>query len=103
MSRKERDTGARFEREIARLLGVRRNLRGDYSESAPDIETDRLVGECKYRANIAVVRWLEQAEGYAEGRGRTPVVFARERGGSKPIAILRLEDFLDLLNEEAGK
>lgn len=96
MSRKERDIGARFEREIARLLGVRRRLRADYSESGPDLETDRLICECKYRSNIAVCRWLEQAEKYAEGTGKTPVVFARERGDSRPIAILRLTDFLEI-------
>ena len=98
MAKLQRDIGARFEREIARLLGVRRNLRADYSESAPDLETDRLVVECKYRAGIAVCRWLEQAERYAEGSGKVAVVFARERGDSRPIAILRLEDFLSILN-----
>lgn len=96
MSKQQRDIGARFERQIAKLLGVRRNLRADYSESAPDLETDCLVVECKYRANIAVCRFLEQAEKYAEGTGKIPVVFARERGDSRPIAILRLEDFLPL-------
>lgn len=97
MSKKERDIGARFERQIAKILGVRRNLRADYSESAPDLETDRLVVECKYRAGIAVCRWLEQAEGYCDSPAKIPVVFARERGDSRPIAILRLEDFLEIL------
>ncbi len=98
MSKAQRDTGARFEREMARRLGVRRNLRADYSESAPDLETDSLVVECKYRAHITVVRWLEQAERYAEGSDKVPVVFARERGDRRPIAILRLDDFLAILN-----
>ena len=97
MGKAQRDIGARFEREMARLLGVRRRLRADYSESAPDLETDKLIVECKYRGNIAVCRWLEQAEGYAEGSGKVPVVFARERGSSRPIAILPLEDFLEIL------
>lgn len=43
MGKLQRDIGARFERECARLLGVRRNVRGDYSESKPDIETGRLM------------------------------------------------------------
>lgn len=103
MSKRERDIGARFEREIALLLGVRRHIRGDYSESAPDLETDRLVVECKYRAGIAVVRWLEQAERYAEFSVKVPVVFARERGDSRPIAILRLDDFLDILGDDARR
>jgi hypothetical protein len=100
MAKLQRDIGARFEREIARLLGVRRNLRADYSESAPDLETDRLVIECKYRSGIAVCRWLEQAERYAEGSGKVPVVFARERGDSRPVAVLRLQGFLELIEGE---
>ncbi len=99
MSKKQRDTGSRFEREMARRLGVRRNLRADYSESAPDMETDNLVVECKYRAQIMVVRWLEQAERYAADiANKVPVVFARERGDRRPIAVLRAEDFLAILN-----
>jgi len=95
MGKRERDAGARFEREMARRLGVRRHLRPDWSESAPDIITDRLIVECKYRAGIAAVRFLEQVEQHADGE-RIPVVFARERRG-RPVAILRLEDFLELV------
>jgi uncharacterized protein YhfF len=96
MSRKERDTGVRFEREVAKLLNTRRRLRADWSESAPDLETDRLVVECKYRARIAALRWLEQAESYPHV-GKVPVVFARERGDAQPVVILRAVDFLELL------
>jgi len=96
MSKRERDAGARFEREMARRLGVRRHLRADYSESAPDIITDRLIVECKYRAGIAALRWLEQVEQHADGE-RVPIVIAKERRG-RPVAILRLDDFLTILN-----
>jgi hypothetical protein len=100
MAKCQRDAGARFERECAKLLGVRRRLRCDWSESGPDLVTDRLVCECKKRAAIAAVRWLEQAEGYAAAYpGRVPVVFAREKGSKDgPVAILRAVDFLELLN-----
>jgi hypothetical protein len=100
MGKAERDCGARFEREIARLLGVRRNLRADWSESAADLVTDNLVVECKFRSKLAALRWLEQAERYAEGTGKIAAVFARERNDSRPIAILRLEDFLALIVED---
>lgn len=102
MSKRSVDSGKRWEREVARLLGVRRRLRSDYSESAPDLETDRLVVECKYRASIAVVRWLEQAERYADGTCKLAICFARERNDSRPIAVLRMEDFLEIL-AEAGE
>jgi hypothetical protein len=100
MGKAERDCGVRFERECAKLLGIRRHVRGDWSESAPDLVTDRLVVEAKFRDKIAAQRWLEQCEGYAAAYpGRIPVCFARERRDSRPIAILRLEDFLDLILE----
>lgn len=103
MAKLQRDIGCRFERECAKRLGVRRNLRADYSESAPDLETDRLIVEAKYRASIAVVRWLEQATSYSDGTGKVPIVFARERGKSKPIAILWLEDFLELTSKDSNE
>lgn len=101
MSRAERDKGARFEREISRLLGVGRHLRPDYSESAPDLVTEHLIVECKRRKGIAAIRWLEQAAGYAEEdeQGRIPVVFCREDRG-RVVALLYAEDFLSLMNRE---
>jgi hypothetical protein len=42
---------------------------------------------------------LERAERYADGTGKVPVVFARERGDGRPVAILRLEDFLEMILE----
>jgi hypothetical protein len=70
------------------------------ARNCPDLVTDRLVVEAKFRDKIAAQRWLEQCEGYAAAYpGRIPVCFARERRDSRPIAILRLEDFLDLILE----
>jgi hypothetical protein len=101
MGKPSRDKGALFEREIGHLLSVRRRLRADYSESAPDIETEHLIVECKRRKSLAVGRWLEQAAGYAEkdDKGRIPVVFCREDRGPV-IAVLHAEDFLALLNRK---
>jgi Holliday junction resolvase len=101
MSKAQRDKGARFEREIASLLGVRRRLRADYSESAPDIETEHFIVECKRRSKIAIGRWMDQVRGYAERdeAGRIPVVFCREDGGPV-LAILYAEDLLALVNKE---
>ena len=101
MSRAQRDKGARFEREVASLLGVRRNLRADYSESAPDITTEHFIVECKRRKGIAAARWLEQASRYAldDEEGRVPIVFCREDGG-RVLAILYAEDLLALANRE---
>jgi len=102
MAKAQREKGCRFEREIASLFGVRRRLRADYSESAPDIETDDFIIECKRRAAISAIRWLEQAEGYAEDSGKIPVVFAREDRGDA-IVILRAADFMALLPQHQPK
>jgi hypothetical protein len=99
LSKSQRNKGASFEREVANLLGVRRHLRCDWSESAPDIITERFLVECKRYARIAAVRWLEQARGYAERdpEGRIPVVFMREDRGEL-VVMLGAEDFLALMH-----
>jgi hypothetical protein len=99
MSKSQRNKGASFEREVSNLLGVRRHLRCDWSESAPDIITDTLLVECKRRKTIAVMRFFEQARGYAERdpEGRIPVVFMREDRGEL-VVMLGAEDFLALMH-----
>lgn len=101
MSKAQREKGVRFELEVANLLGAKRHLRCDYSESAPDIKTETFVVECKRHVAIAAVRFLEQAIGYAEqdDRGRIPLVMMREDRGPV-VAMLLAEDLLALMNRE---
>lgn len=100
MSRKERDIGVRFEREVAKLLGTRRHLRADFSESAADIITPNLVIEAKYRKSLACEGWLQQVEAHAEP-GKYSVVLCRQHGG-QAIAIMRATDFLELISEDGN-
>ena len=100
MSKSQRTKGARFELEVAHLLNASRHLRCDWSESAPDIITERFIVECKRYARIAAVRWLEQCERYAERdpEGRMPIVAMREDRGEM-VMMMRAEDFLALAGE----
>ena len=85
----------RLEKTTADRLGLRRNVRGgDWSQSLPDCEGERLVIECKYRKTLP--EWLkaalEQAQGYA-GADRFPAVVVKERGQRGAIVIMDLADF----------
>ena len=101
MSKSQRDKGARLEVAVAHLFGTRRHLRCDYSESAPDVETEHFVIECKSRKAIAAVRFLEQAVTYAERdpQGRIPLVMMKEDRGPV-VALLLADDLLALVNRE---
>jgi len=95
MSKYQRDKGARFEREMATRLGVRRVVRGDYSTSCEDIEHPVFSIECKVRAGIAALRWLDQASTYGKRTGKVPVVFLREDRGA-PAVLMWFDDWQEL-------
>ena len=106
VSRRERDKGAGFEREIATLLSdhlgrcVRRNLaqsRGGKQEGG-DLVAGNFSFECKRRASLAFYNWLEQATEDA-GPDRVPVVIVRA-DRKQPVAILALADLMPLLSGE---
>lgn len=103
MSKSQRDKGNRLEVAVAHLFDTRRRLRADWSESAPDVETEHFVIECKSRAKIAAVRFLEQAVTYAERdpQGRIPLVMMREDRGPV-VAMLLASDLLALVNREVA-
>jgi len=99
VSRSQVESGKRWEREVARLLNVSRVIRNSYGETAPDVVTDNLVIEAKYRKTLAVESWLQQVEAH-KVPGKYCVVLARQHGG-QAIAITRATDFLEILAEAA--
>jgi len=84
----------RPERETAKQLGLRRNVRGDWSERLPDCESERLVIECKYRRTLPqwLMSALGQARGYA-GAGRFPAVVVKQKSQRGAIVVMSLSDF----------
>jgi len=97
-----RRKGARFENEIARRLkdatghSFKRNLNQYREQDGKDLETDLpLIIQAKHRRFIDVQKALGEAEGEVK-KGEMPVAILRWHKG-KTVAVLNLDDFLDLL------
>jgi hypothetical protein len=91
----------RHERQVAKLLNGKRVSRGaNFGESLPDVQHESLSIECKYRAKLSrfLIDGLKQAERYSDGK-RTPVLVIKEKNMRGAIAILRLEDFANLITK----
>jgi len=97
-------TGRNFEGRIAKLIGGKHLEKEHYGDSQHDVESDQLIGECKLRASLAVETWMVQCEGYAKS-GKTCVLFAKakRKHDDKTLVVMRLPDFLRLMDEGEGK
>jgi hypothetical protein len=96
MSKMQRDKGAQFEREIATMLSVRRNL-GQARDGGADITIPGWQIECKRRAKIAVYEWINQCLDACDFMDRALVIARADN--ELPIAILHFSDFLDLIGQ----
>ena len=105
MSKSQRDKGAGFERDIVNMLKTHgyeanRNL-SQTRDGGGDIDLPRWMLECKRYAKIAVYTWLKQSIKAAKP-GQMPVVIARA-DKEEAIAILRLTDFMELMNAKEAQ
>lgn len=94
---KARNRGKDLERRVAKSLGTSRHLRK--GEAEPDLifgTTDNFIGECKHRQSIALHRWFDQANKYANKSGKTPVLFTQEKG-KQPLVTMGFDAFVALL------
>jgi hypothetical protein len=91
------------EKRTAEVLGGKRVIRTNFGESKPDVQHPLLSVECKYRAKLSrfLINGLKQAEKYDPKK--IPVLVVKEKGMRGAIAILRLEDFANLINEMKGE
>lgn len=103
MGKAQRTKGATFERAVANDLSerlgrvVQRNI-GQSRDGGDDITVQPFRIECKARAGIASLAWLEQAEA-ASRAGEIPVVVMK--ADRKPWAVLmRYEDAVKLMQGE---
>jgi Holliday junction resolvase len=101
LSAAERNKGKRGERELARLLTMNghpahRGQQFSGSLDSPDIICPSLPFhiECKRAERISIYAALEQAEGDADGSA----MVAHRRNGKPWLAILRLDDLLELVS-----
>ena len=103
MSKSERRKGADGEREVCHILAdnlgisVNRNL-SQTREGGCDIVCGPFNLEVKRRKSIAVYEWMDQAAASCEGSKQKPVVICRG-DGKKWLAIMPLEDWMDLARE----
>lgn len=105
-----RNKGKRWERDVARQLRevmpgetVKRGFQSRFggSEEA-DVECPIYHIEAKHQQSVNIWASMRQArdDAKARGIGKVPVVIAkRDARYDEPIAVLRLEDFLDLVKE----
>lgn len=102
-----RQKGARGERELAKVLneagfkGSRRGQQFSGGSDSPDVVTKdprlaRFHFEGKRVEQGNLYKWLAQATADAAGGTKIPVV-AHRKNGKEWVAILRLEDFLELI------
>jgi len=99
VSRTSQRTGKRFEQKVAAAHPLfRRYTRKSYGESAPDVLHPMVVIECKSRAKIVAIRFLEQAESYInDGRVAWVVMKEANKRQSEWVVMMRFNDALALL------
>ena len=91
-------SGKVYEKRIATLIGGTHIERPNYGQSAPDVEHELLVVECKLRKTLHVETWMTQVEQHA-AEDRTCVVMAKQKHlpDDRTIVCLRLPGFLKML------
>lgn len=90
-----RKKGAEFEQEVARALGVRRNI-GQVRDGGDDITLPPYRIECKRRKKLDTVNdWMTQVRATCEDDEAPVVVFRQDRG--KPLVIMDFAQWRDLL------
>jgi hypothetical protein len=95
MGRMQRQKGATFERDIANVLGAKRNI-GQSRDGGDDITHGPFRIECKRRATLGTVeQWLAQAIAACKRPSDVPIVVGRSDGG-QPMVVMRFTDWLAL-------
>jgi hypothetical protein len=96
MGKMQRQKGAAFERDIAKVLGAKRNI-GQARDGGDDITVGQWRVECKRRASVGpMAQWMAQCVAACDREGDIPIVIARGDGGEAYV-ITRLTDFIPLM------
>jgi hypothetical protein len=93
-------SGVVYEKRLAKIIGGIHIRRNSYGISAPDVEHDCLIVECKLRKDLALESWMQQVESHSEP-GKTSIVVAKQKHlpDSRSIVAMRISDFLKLLDK----
>lgn len=107
MSKLSRDKGRKFEQVAARKLRplfgdrVKRGFQRRDGREAPDVDGTPFWIECKHAKCVNVRAALAQAVTATDGR--PPVVIAQDNGVRVPMVVMRLDDWLDLVEREVPR
>lgn len=86
-----------LERRAARLFNGTRIWRQDFSEVAPDGESDSLTWDCKCYQRFSVIEKFVVAEkkyrAYTRGRRFVMVLFSREHPRAGDFVLLKAKDY----------
>jgi hypothetical protein len=92
----------RHERETAKALGGERHVRSNFSESAVDVEHPVFSVECKYRKRLPKLMTDAMAQAASYTSEKIPLAVLKEKGRRGAFAILRLDDFKNILTNGPG-
>lgn len=102
MSMTHRRTWQKLETKTAKLLkGERNPLSGkDSKHTSGDVIHPSLYVECKLKKRIATWSLFREVEEQAKLEGKTPVLILKEKNKKGELAVLRLSDFVELVDRD---
>jgi hypothetical protein len=94
-----RRTGRQYEERIATIIGGEHMEQLNFGHSTHDVESDRVIGECKLRQDLAAETWMRQCETHAQD-GKVCAVFCKAKGkhDTNSLVIIRLSDFMEMID-----
>lgn len=97
-----RRTWQKLETKTAKLLkGERNPLSGENSKhTSGDVIHPSLYVECKLKKRIATWSLFREVEEQAKLEGKTPVLILKEKNKKGELAVLRLSDFVELVDRD---
>lgn len=97
-----RRTGRQYEDRIAGLIQGAHLEQLSFGHSTHAIESARVIGECKLRADLAAETWMQQCEIHRQA-GKICAVFCKQKGkaDTNTLVVIRLADFLEMVQEAA--
>jgi len=100
---KQSDAWKDLERVVAKKLGGKRVIRGDdFSQSRLDVECDKWAVDCKWRTNLATVKWYKKLckdnDKIYPGENKIPILVIKEKGMRGELVVISLDDFIRVVN-----
>jgi hypothetical protein len=94
------NTWKNLEKKVAGALGGERQFNTG-THNKEDVVHDLFVVECKLRAKLGFKSWYEQAKKHVKkGSGKIALLVCKQKGQKGEFVILKLEDFVALMDRE---